>query len=155
MSRRRSKVDRDLARQMEPRVLGRDDDLAVGRNDGFYRRVYAVVSLVPPGRVTTYGDVGTMLGSPRIARQVGWALASLPPDSDVPWQRVINAHGMVSWRGELARAALQEALLRAEGVAIAERGRLDLEALRWHYPGVVVPFRLPPEPAPRRRARRT
>lgn len=115
---------------VEPRVIG----------PGFYERVYAVVRLVPPGWVTTYGDVGTILGSPRVARQVGWALANLEPHSDVPWQRVVNAHGMVSWRGDLSRASLQEALLRAEGVAIGDSGRLDLEACRWRYPGVVVPF---------------
>lgn len=114
----------------EPRVIG----------PGFHDKVYAVVRLVPPGHVTTYGDVGTILGSPRVARQVGWALANLEPGSDVPWQRVVNAHGMVSWRGDLGRASLQEALLRAEGVAIDAEGRLDLKALRWSYPGVVVPF---------------
>ncbi|MFO0744253.1 MAG: MGMT family protein [Myxococcota bacterium] len=134
---------------LEPRVFD-----GPGKNEGFYRKVYAVVALVPPGRVTTYGDVGTILGSPRIARQVGWALAALPPGSDVPWHRVINAHGMVSWRGELARASLQEALLRAEGVAIADRGKLDLAGLRWHYPGVVVLFQLPAPEAPPKPARR-
>ena len=123
---------------LEPRVF---DDIGAGKNEHFYARVYAVVHMVPAGRVTTYGDVGTILGSPRVARQVGWALSNLPPGSDVPWHRVINAHGMVSWRGDLARASLQEALLRSEGVAISERGRLDLPSLRWHYPDVVVPFR--------------
>jgi len=143
MSPRARSIVKDIDDLVEPRVLSARG-LGAGKNPGFYARVYAVVNMVPGGRVTTYGDVGTILGSPRVARQVGWALASLPPDSDVPWQRVINAHGMVSWRGELARAALQEALLRAEGIAIDERGRLDLAALRWHYPGVVVPF-VPPD----------
>ena len=115
---------------LEPRATG----------EGFHARVYALVRMVPFGRVTTYGDVATMLGTPRIARHVGWALSALPPDSDVPWQRVINAHAMVSWRGELGRASLQEALLRAEGVALGARGKVDLQALRWHYPGVTVPF---------------
>jgi len=116
----------------EPKVIG----------PGFYERVYAVVCLVPPGHVTTYGDVGTMLGSPRVARQVGWALANLGPEisHSVPWQRVINAHGMVSWRGDLARASLQEALLRAEGVVVAADGKLDLAAYRWSYPGITVPY---------------
>jgi methylated-DNA-protein-cysteine methyltransferase-like protein len=122
---------RPLTDLAEPRVIG----------PGFYQLVYAVVRLVPPGRVTTYGDVATMLGSPRVARQVGWALANLEEGSDVPWQRVVNAHGMVSWRGDLGRASLQEALLRAEGVALQPGGKLDLEALRWDYPGIVVPYR--------------
>lgn len=122
--------ERAASSLVEPRVIG----------PGFYDKVYAVVRMVPPGWVTTYGDVGTILGSPRVARQVGWALANLEPGHDVPWQRVVNAHGMVSWRGDLQRASLQEALLRAEGVEIDADGRLDLKALRWSYPGVVVPY---------------
>lgn len=128
---------------LEPRVFA---DGASGEPSDFHRRVAAVVRLVPAGRVTTYGDVGTILGSPRVARQVGWALAALPEGSDVPWHRVVNAQGAVSGRGELARAALQMALLRDEGVVFDERGRLDLSARRWGYPGVSVPFRLGAEP---------
>jgi methylated-DNA-protein-cysteine methyltransferase-like protein len=108
---------------------------------GFHERVYKLVRLVPRGWLTTYGDIGTMLGSARIARQVGWALAGLPPEhADVPWHRVINAHGMVSYKGDLERAQRQEALLRAEGHAFDAEGRTDLEARRYRYPGVAVPF---------------
>lgn len=127
-------ADLDLADKgvKEARVIG----------PGFHEKVYAVVRLVPRGWVTTYGDVGTMLGSARIARQVGWALASLPAEhADVPWHRVINAHGMVSYKGDLERAGRQEALLRAEGHVLDADGRLDLESRRYRYPGVAVPFR--------------
>lgn len=125
---------------LEPRLFGPDGALRAGKNPGFYALVYAVVRLVPAGRVTTYGDVGTIIGSPRIARQVGWALSNLDDDT-VPWQRVINAHGSVSARGDVVRAALQQALLRSEGVVIDPQGRIDLAALRYDYPGVAVPFR--------------
>jgi methylated-DNA-protein-cysteine methyltransferase-like protein len=70
-------------------------------------------------------------------------LAALPPGNqgeDVPWHRVVNARGTVSHRGELSRARLQEALLRAEGVAIDELGRFELAAHRFDYPGVTVPY---------------
>jgi len=99
---------------------------------GFNERVYEVVERVPAGRVTTYGDVATVLGNPRLARHVGWALARLGPDrsKDVPWQRVINAQGRISGRGEVVRADLQLALLQAEGVRFDEAGRCDLPAVR-------------------------
>lgn len=126
----------DLADLVAPRVIG----------PGFHDLVQRVVRLVPAGRVTTYGDVGTILGSVRIARQVGWALAALPEDSDVPWHRVINARGTVSFRGDLTRARLQEALLRGEGIVIDAAGRLDLPAYRYDYPGVTVPFRYAESP---------
>ncbi len=98
-------------------------------------RVWAVTSLVPPGAVTTYGDVGSVLGSPRFARQVGWALAALgPAETDVPWHRVINAQGRISHRGDIARATEQLARLEAEGVLFSDAGTCDLAGLRWDYP---------------------
>lgn len=92
---------------------------------GFYGRVADVVRLVPPGSVTTYGDVGRLLGSAHIARQVGWALAACEPD--VPWHRVVNA------RGELTSpsASEQRARLLADGVEFDEKGRVLLRHHRW------------------------
>ena len=101
---------------------------------GFRARVYEVVCRVPAGRVTTYGDVGAVLGSPRVARQVGFALAALPHDTEVPWHRVINAKGTVSARGQTDRAIEQELRLQAEGIAFDAAGRCDLRALRYDYP---------------------
>ena len=101
-------------------------------NKGFYERVYAVTSRIPVGRVATYGDVAAAIGSPRAARQVGWALARLDPERAriVPWQRVINAKGMISGRGELERAELQHHLLESEGIVFDHRGRCDLREVR-------------------------
>lgn len=103
---------------------------------GFHARVYAAVRRVPAGRVTTYGDVAAALGSPRVARHVGWALAGLrdddPDHADVPWHRVINAQGRISHRGDIGRAALQQALLEGEGIAFTG-DRVDLRAVRWRF----------------------
>jgi methylated-DNA-protein-cysteine methyltransferase-like protein len=110
----------------EPRVIG----------PGFHGQVYAVVREVPAGRVTTYGDVATILGSPRVARQVGWALAALrnaDPD-DVPWHRVINAQGMISARGDFVRGTMQENLLAAEGIHLDDRGKVvGFAKARWRF----------------------
>ena len=99
---------------------------------GFHERVYAVVRRVPRGRVTTYGDVATLLGSPRVARHVGWALAALrDAPTDVPWHRVVNGRGRVSHRGDLWRAEDQVLRLSGEGLAFDPAGRLvDFVALR-------------------------
>lgn len=108
-----------------------DDDPRVVR-PGFHARVYATVRQVPAGHVTTYGDVAAALGSPRVARHVGWALAALT-EGDVPWHRVINATGRISARGDLVRAAEQRRRLEDEGVVFDDRGRVDLRRLRWHF----------------------
>ncbi len=98
---------------------------------GFHERVYEVVARVPRGQVTTYGDVATLLGSPRVARHVGWALAALT-DPTVPWHRVINSRGRISFRGDTERGSLQQALLEQEGIAFLPSGRVeDFAALRW------------------------
>lgn len=101
---------------------------------GFNARVYDMVRRVPPGRVTTYGDVATLLGSPRVARHVGFALAALR-DPTVPWQRVINSRGHISFRGDTGRGELQRQLLEAEGVVFDARDRVDLKRFRWDPSG--------------------
>jgi len=98
----------------------------------FYEKVYVLVPHVPPGRVTTYGAVAAALGSPRAARQVGYALAGMG-ERDVPWQRVINAQGRISFRGDTVRGVLQRSLLEQEGVVFDARERVDLAeyGVRW------------------------
>src|SRR5262245_48635274 len=93
--------------------------------------IYAVVRRIPPGRVATYGDVAALAGMPRHARQVGWALNALDAETDVPWQRVINARGEVSLRGDSAASRVQRALLESEGVVFGPAGRVDLAVHGW------------------------
>ena len=102
----------------------------------FGRRVLAVVRAIPFGRVLTYGDVATLAGTPRAARAVGNVLRGTKWRADaVPWQRVINAKGQISFRGETDRALLQRHLLEIEGVTFDRRGVTDLSAFRWDGDG--------------------
>lgn len=93
-----------------------------------YARIYSVVRKIPKGRVMTYGAVAKAAGLPRHARQVGYALHSLPQNTGVPWQRVVNAKGEVSPRPGHRE---QRLLLEMEGVAFDLNGRIDLS--RYHY----------------------
>lgn len=92
----------------------------------FFSRVYATVARIPPGRVTSYGAIAWMLGAPRAARQVGWAMRACP--DDLPWQRVVRADGSIVG-GEYAD--LRRALLEAEGVPFLPDGRVDIEKCLW------------------------
>ncbi|KAL4961620.1 MGMT family protein [Aspergillus stella-maris] len=91
----------------------------------WFSSVYTLVQLIPPGRVTSYGHIAALLGEPKRPRQVGIALKHLPTaDSgqffhaaNVPWQRVVNARGMISHRGP-GSAARQAERLRDEGVTV-------------------------------------
>lgn len=97
-----------------------------------YTRIYDVVRRIPEGRVATYGQVAAEAGLPGRARQVGYAMAALPDDADVPWHRVVNARGEVSRRSSgTAGERIQRMLLEAEGVGFDARGRIDLERFGW------------------------
>jgi methylated-DNA-protein-cysteine methyltransferase-like protein len=97
----------------------------------FHRLVYQLVK-----QVVTYGQVAAILGQPRAARAVGTALRMMPPSllGVVPWQRVINAAGRISFRGDVFRTDLQRDLLEREGVAFDRRGAVDLKRTQWRGP---------------------
>jgi methylated-DNA-protein-cysteine methyltransferase-like protein len=98
-----------------------------------YERIYAVVRQIPPGKVSTYGQVSAIVGG-CTARMVGYAMAALPFDTDVPWQRVINRQGKISLRGTGAGSALQRQFLEAEGVSFDSKNRIDFEKVGWYGP---------------------
>lgn len=98
---------------------------------GTYARIYDVVKRIPEGRVATYGQVAALAGRPGHARQVGYALHTLPEGSDVPWHRVINVQGRVSARSSRGSDDLQRFLLEAEGVVFDESGRVSLDRFWW------------------------
>ena len=108
----------------------------MGANDpqNFYAAVYRLVAQIPPGKVTTYGQVARWLGHPSAARAVGYALHALPAGSEVPWQRVINAAGRVSSRCDRHYEGVQRALLEAEGVRFDSYGSVDLQKFGWDGP---------------------
>jgi len=97
----------------------------------FFERVYGVVRRIPRGRVATYGQVAALLGNPRAARTVGWALRALPEASRVPWHRVVNGSGGISANGRRREAALQAQRLQRESVTIGREGRIPLERFCW------------------------
>ena len=96
-----------------------------------YEDIFDAIRAIPEGRVATYGQIAALSGMPGAARQVGWALAALSPDDDVPWHRVINAQGQISPRGARESVDLQRALLESEGVELSQRGRVDLGRYAW------------------------
>jgi methylated-DNA-protein-cysteine methyltransferase-like protein len=99
---------------------------------GSYSRIHEAVRRIPRGRVASYGQVAFEAGLPGHARQVGYAMAALPDDADVPWHRVVNARGEISRRSSRTIGErIQRALLEAEGVRFDARGRIDLERYGW------------------------
>src|SRR5262245_53220798 len=96
----------------------------------FHRAVYRLVGQIPRGRVATYGQLAVLLGYPRAARAVGYAMKHCPPG--LPWHRVVNAQGGISLRGNVASMVTQRVLLEQEGVTV-RRGRTRLDRYRWNF----------------------
>ncbi|MDD9962462.1 MAG: MGMT family protein [Gammaproteobacteria bacterium] len=81
-------------------------------------RIWQVVSMIPPGKVASYGQVAALAGLPAHARYVGALMARLPPGTRLPWHRVVNAGLRVSARGDPDAEAEQRRRLEAEGVSL-------------------------------------
>lgn len=102
------------------------------QGDEAVEAICAVIRRIPLGWVATYGQVAAMAGMPRRARLVGRVLQRLDPETKIPWHRVVNAKGEVSF--SLSRNGgdiLQRRLLEKEGIRFDARNRLDLERCRW------------------------
>ena len=102
------------------------------QGDAAAAAICAVIRRIPKGWVATYGQVAAMAGLPRRARLVGHVLQHLDPATDIPWHRVVNAKGEVSY--SLSRNGgdvLQQRLLEKEGVTFDDNNRFDLERFRW------------------------
>lgn len=89
------------------------------KND-FFQNVYDVISLVPPGRATSYGAIAAYLGSKRGARMVGWAMASSYTQEGVPAHRVVNKAGMLSAKLLFETPTAMQEKLENEGITIKE-----------------------------------
>ncbi|NIM70701.1 MAG: methylated-DNA--[protein]-cysteine S-methyltransferase [Xanthomonadales bacterium] len=98
------------------------------------RNVWKVVADIPSGHVLTYGEVARLSGMPRYARRVGQAMRWAPRTMALPWHRVINAQGMISFPADSNSYRRQKHLLQEEGVEFID-DRVDLK--RFGYRGAV------------------
>ena len=92
----------------------------------FFEQVYDIVGQIPCGKVASYGQIARMLGRPRAAREVGWAMRCCP--EHLPWQRVVMADGSIT--GGMY-ADIRRGLLEAEDVTFLPDGRVDMGLCRW------------------------
>ena len=115
------------------------------KREEFNHKVWALVRQIPPGKVSTYGQIAAFVGPPPGmnpksylafgARWVGGAMAACP--QDVPWQRVINSQGKVSLRPG-SGGTNQREFLELEGVIFDEHDRVDLKSYAWTGPSEIT-----------------
>lgn len=100
--------------------------------ESFFNRVYEVVRVIPPGRVTTYGAIAKFTGSPQASRMVGWAMnaSHLQPDY-LPAHRVVNRNGMLTGKHHFRHPELMEELLENEGIEVENDRIVNFKKVFW------------------------
>lgn len=100
-------------------------------NDNFFQKVYAVVRVIPYGRVTSYGAIAKYLGAARSARMVGWAMNAAHNMEDVPAHRVVNRMGLLTGKHHFDGTNLMQQLLENEGMKVVDNQIMDFEKFFW------------------------
>lgn len=94
------------------------------------QRVWQVVAAIPCGKVASYGQIAELAELPRQARAVGKMMSQLPADTRLPWHRVINAQGRISFPVDSEGYQRQRLRLENEGIEFIGE-RISLKHYRW------------------------
>jgi methylated-DNA-protein-cysteine methyltransferase-like protein len=95
-----------------------------------HARIWAVIQRIPRGRVATYGQVAAEAGFVKQPRLTAQALRQAPDELKLPWYRVINAQGKLSFAPDSEAYKRARRQLEAEGVVFT-RGKIDFDIYRW------------------------
>ena len=76
--------------------------------------VYALLTEIPPGRVSTYGDIAKALGHPKASRLIGRIIANNPNPILVPCHRVVKSNGEIG--GFMYGEQKKREILEEEGI---------------------------------------
>ncbi|GGQ06543.1 MGMT family protein [Shewanella litoralis] len=93
-------------------------------------RIWFIVNLIPHGSVLPYGIVADLAGLPGRARYVSRALKLAPEHLLLPWHRVINSQGKISFAKDTEPFRTQQELLRLEGITV-NAGKISLSQYQW------------------------
>jgi methylated-DNA-protein-cysteine methyltransferase-like protein len=98
----------------------------------FFADVYAVVRLIPKGKVTNYGAIAKYLGSGLSSRMVGWAMnGAHRVKPKVPAHRVVNRNGMLTGKMHFATPIAMQEALEKEGLNIIKDTIQDFAKYYW------------------------
>ncbi|WP_371377151.1 MGMT family protein [Thalassotalea aquiviva] len=103
---------------------------AVVTSSPHYQPIWHIVQLIPKGRVATYGQIADLAGLPGRSRFVGKALANAPSSLNLPWFRVINSQGKISFLPNSTRYKAQYELLQTDGIVLLN-GKIKLSEFQW------------------------
>jgi len=90
------------------------------RHKDFFESVYAIVRLIPKGKVTSYGAIAKALGTAKSSRMVGWAMNAAHSKKDVPAHRVVNRIGLLTGKMHFHPPESMEQRLKQEGIQVVD-----------------------------------
>ena len=91
----------------------------------FNQTVWETLSLIPKGKVITYGEIARVLKKPKASRAVGNACNANPHAPAVPCHRVVTANGSIG--GYAFGEKKKIALLKKEGIRVNKGKIVDFE----------------------------
>ncbi len=97
----------------------------------FFEDVYEVVTLIPKGKVTSYGAIARYLGTGMSARMVGWAMNAAHTEKKVPAHRVVNSLGLLTGKHHFGSPDAMQHRLEKEGVKVVKDKVQDFEKRFW------------------------
>ena len=100
------------------------------QQSSFFADIYTLVAKIPKGNVMTYGQIALLLGRPRAARVVGYAMHMAPKELGLPCQRVVNRKGELSPSYVFGEGS-QKSQLEDEGVTFLPDGKINLAKHLW------------------------
>ncbi len=108
------------------------EEVFVKKDINFFEEVWAVVRLIPKGRVTSYGAIAKYLGAANSSRMVGWAMnAAHGVKPKVPAQRVVNRNGLLTGKHHFGAPDIMQKLLEKEGVNVENDKVVNFKQLFW------------------------
>jgi methylated-DNA-protein-cysteine methyltransferase related protein len=98
--------------------------------ESFTAKAIEIIRSIPKGRVMTYGQIASLAGSPRGARQVVRILHSMSEKYQLPWHRVLNVKGEIGIQDE-ELFINQKMLLENEGIKFNGERSIHLKSYQY------------------------
>lgn len=105
-------------------------------------KIWHIVAMIPQGKVSSYGKIADYAGLPGRARYVSKALKAAPEHLSLPWHRVLNSQGKISFEKNSTFFQEQMELLRIEGITV-NCGKINLSEYEWRPDLVTLVMAMP------------
>lgn len=104
----------------------------MSEQSAFSKKVIELIQQVPKGKVATYGQIAKLAGKPQGSRGVSWILHSSSKAYNLPWHRILNSKGKISFPEGTSEFKQQKKLLEKEGIEFDGDNEIDMVEFQWN-----------------------